>query len=222
MAKIDSYFTTPGIAVHPWLNEPDFKWNDKGLLHTKLILDGNIPAVQALKVKVEEQAAQAFADAVKDLTPAERKKWKLYTGIEEELDDESGEPTGNLIFNFKRNHTIKVDGEEIKHYVKIADSDGETIPREDAPRIFNGSTLTVGFSPRAIKVASTKTAGVRLDPFAVQIVKLAAGRGGRIFGKVASEPDDDGDNYVFKRKPAEAPKSDQTDDSGDGDSSDYA
>lgn len=206
MARPDSYQTPAGIAVHPWINKADTKFNDNGVFHTKLILDGALPEVQTLMAKITEKATERFAELTKDLTPAERKKWKLHTSFEPETDDE-GEETGRIIFTFKRNWKVRIDGEEKELHVSVYDSMGDDLPGDDIPAIYNGSIIGVAFTMRDVKVPGTKVAGVKLDFFGVQIVKLSQGNRGSVFGRVNQDPDEtEPTGYVYKARDKSEPK----------------
>lgn len=216
MARPDSYQFPAGIAIHPWINKADTKFNVNGVFHTKYICDAALPEVQTIMAKVKEKAEERFAFITKDLTPAERKKWKVYVPYEDELDDQTGEPTGRVVFNLKRNWKVKIDGEEKELRVSVYDSKGEAIPEGSEPAIFGGTELSAYCTMRDVKVPGTKQAGVKLDMFAVQVIKLSKGSGRKLFGAVEHDPDEieNDEGYVFKAaapraaKPAEAPAED--------------
>lgn len=227
MARPDSYETPVGISIHPWINKPDTKFNTNGVFHTKVVFDKSLPEVATLIAKIEEKAQERYDFLTKDLTPAERKKWKRYAPVEDELDDQTGEPTGRVILTFKRNHKIKIaaTGEEKELEVYVYDSLGNDIPGDDKPAIFGGTTMKVLFTFRDVKVPGTKNAGVKLDFFAVQIDQLSKGRGRSIGAINGDDPDSASTSgYVYRAgdKNSSAAKSssqsEQRDDEGeDGD-----
>lgn len=186
------YKTSPfGVAVHPWLNKPDTKFaaGGAGVYQTGLRLEG----AEALKFKEEITAAAdaAFAELTEELTPGERKKWSVYYPFEEEEDD-AGNPTGAIVFDFKQNAEIRLkDGTTKRVQIGLQDSAGNDITKP----IFGGSTIRLMYSTRAIPMKSNKQAGVRLDFSMAQVLKLVQGGGGRGFGKVdggyVDEPDAD-------------------------------
>jgi len=220
MARPNAYESPAGLADHPWINKPDTKYNANGVFKTGLYLDGSEVETQNLLALIDEQAEAQFKEQTKGLSAAELKKWKVYKPYEEELDDETGEPTGRVMVTFKRNYKITVNGEDKYLRVSIYDADGNVPPEDDEPAIFGGSTLQVAFTFRPVKVPGTKQAGVKLDMFAVRVIKLKRGGGG--FQWSGSVPDADeggGERYVYKPKAERqaAPKKDSADE-GEGES----
>lgn len=184
------YKTSPfGVAVHPWLNKPDTKFNADGLFQTGLRLEG--AEALAFKEQIDTAAQAAFDEITEEMTAGERKKWSVYRPYTEEEDD-NGNPTGAIVFDFKQNATIKLKSGEVKKVeIGLQDSAGNDINKP----IFGGSTIRLMYSTRAIPMKSLKQAGVRLDFSMAQVLKLVKGTGGRGFGKVeggyVDEPDAD-------------------------------
>ena len=180
MAK--TYYDSPfGIARYPWVNKPDVKFNDDGLYKIGLILEG--ADAEKLRERVDREVEAAFNEKTADLTPGERKKWKTYVPYEVEEDDQ-GNPTGRVIFDFKQNAKIRLKSGEVKE-VKIGLYD--STDKEMHKPVFGGSEVRVRYSFRAIAVAGTKQAGVRLDFSMVQVRKLSSGTGGRGFGSTVED-----------------------------------
>lgn len=200
-----TYYTSPfGTVEHPWINKPDTKYNDDGVFKCPLWVEG--PEAIALAETVTEASDQALAEYVqkqmdqKKMTAGEAKKWSAYYPFEHE-EDESGNRTGRILFDFKQNATIRLrDGTTKKITVGIYDADDKAMT---AP-IFSGTKLRVRYSLRPIPIVSAKEVGVRLDFASVQVIELVAasgrgsGRGG--FGSVEggyvtgdTEADSDGD-----------------------------
>lgn len=194
MSKKTTYRISPfGTGIHLHLNKPDDKFG---------------PPVYKGKLKLEGQAAEDFAAIIdadakaafeeyfetgegKDMTPGQRKKVTLYTPYDREEDDE-GNPTGAILFEFKQNAKIKLKDGTVKDIpMPIHDS------KDVATRalVFGGSTIRFMYAPRLIKVPATNQVGVRLDFAKVQVRKLAdrsAGGGG--FG-VDEEGEFDGGGF---------------------------
>lgn len=170
-----------GEAIHPHLMVADTKFNANGLFHLGLKVTGK--AAEKYRAEVDEAAQAAFEDFFengdgKDMKPADRKKWEVYVPYSVEEDDE-GNPTGAIIFDYKQNATIHLRDGTVKN-VKIAikDASGE---RDVAQDPGNGSILRVRFSMRPIPMKSLKQVGVRLDFAAVQVKELkpkGSGSGG--------------------------------------------
>ncbi|GJE18730.1 hypothetical protein [Methylobacterium marchantiae] len=171
-------FSPFGEAIHPWVNKPDTKFNDDGVYKMGLRVSGD----DAIKLAAEIRAAsEAYLEEVTaEMTPGERKKWTLYVPFKEEEDD-NGNPTGAIVFDFKQNAKIKLKSGGIKE-VKMNLVDGNGVASSKA--IFGDSTVRTQFALRDIKMTSGKQAGVRLDFCGVQWTKLGTGSAGGGFGKV--------------------------------------
>lgn len=173
------FFVSPfGEFINPWFTKADTKFNADGLFHSEL----KIPTAgtESFVSRVEAAAGEALAKHVEKMTPGEAKKWKLYSPIKPEEDTE-GNPTGNLLVDFKQNAKINLKSGEVKD-VKIE-------LRDSKDNIFNGSIWSgslgrIMFTMRPIVMTSTKQVGVRLDFFKVQVTKLVKGGSGAGFGAV--------------------------------------
>lgn len=162
--------------VGTWINKADIKFNEAGVFKSPILVTGT--DALRFKEKVDVAAQAYFEEQTEEMTPGERKKWNLYVPYEEVEDDE-GNPTGGIVFDFKQNATIRLrDGTE--KAVKIAVKDSKNADLDKA--IFPGTVLRTMFAFRGIKVAGTKQLGVRMDFAAVQIFKLSEGRGSGSFG----------------------------------------
>lgn len=178
------YLTSPpGEAVHPWVNKPDTKFappGTAGVFKTGLKLSGAAAEKLAEEVDQEAQAAfDAYAEE-KGFTAGEKKKWSVYKPYER-LEDDDGNPTGEIVFDFKQNASIKMrSGEEIEVKIAIKDSKNNDIKKP----VFSGSTIRVRYSFRPIPMMSLKQVGVRLDFAAIQVIKMAdRTQGGGGFGE---------------------------------------
>lgn len=199
MAK---YQPTPELEFqHPWINKPDTKYNDDGLYHVDGIGSDSDEDVMALKALIDEATDKAWDEMTAEMAPKEVKQYGRVYPYEIDEDDD-GNPTGYIKFGFKQNAQIKTP-KGVKHIkIEIRDADDEVV---DVP-VFGGTLGRIMFSMRAIKVASSKKIGVRLDFAKVQLIKLAEGSGGGGFGKVeggykgtpkgaSSQDEGDGDDY---------------------------
>lgn len=197
----NAFETFAGLSLHTWIDRPDTKFNADGLYKTKLIGDLADPKVAAFKQKVDDAAAAALEDETKDLTPGQKKKWEPYLPYTLETDDTTGEDTGRIIFEFKRNAkvTLRATGEVKELSVAVYDSKGK--PVLPPPPIYSGSTIKVVGNFRPIKIAATNKAGVRMDFFAVKVLKMQKGKGDSPFsddevadGWEANEADNSADH----------------------------
>lgn len=199
-------FSPFGVAVHPWVNKPDVKFNADGVFKTGLRVTG--PEAVTFKEAIDKAAEEAFAEFMTQfeeagMKPAERKKWALYVPYEAEEDDD-GNPTGAIVFDFKQNAKIKLKDGTVKE-VSIAIKDAKNNDMHKA--VFPGSIIRTMFAFRPIKMTSAKEAGVRMDFCAVQVKQLAKGSGGGAnFGEV--------EGYVEEDDESPAPHFSETKDSG--------
>lgn len=180
MANPTGFETPAGLSKHTWVDRPDTKFDTDGLFKTKLVGDLSNPKIVALRAKIDAAAQAAFDEELKDLTPGQRKKWQVYLPYTLE-EDEEGNETGRIVFEFKRNAkvTIRKTGEVKELSVAVYDSAGNAV--KPAPAIYGGSTIKVMGSFRPIKISATQKAGVRMDFFAVKVLKMSQGAGGNPF-----------------------------------------
>lgn len=157
--------------VGTWINKPDTKFNEAGVFKSPILVEGT-DAIR-FKEKVDAAAEAYFEEQTAEMTAGERKKWKLYVPYEEVEDDE-GNPTGAIRFDFKQNATIKLrSGEEKAVQIAVKDSKNKDLVGKP---IFPGTILRTMFAFRGIKIAGTKELGVRMDFAAVQVFKLGEGK----------------------------------------------
>lgn len=189
-----------GPFVHPHLNRPDTKFNADGLFKVGLRLEGEVAEkLAALWDKEAEAAFQAWAEDEKQggkLTPGERKKWEGFKPYTREEDDD-GNPTGAILFNFRQNAKIKLKDGTVKDIdIALYDATGKGKVTKD---IWGGSRGRINYSLRPIVMTSAKQVGVRADFGRVQVIELrSAGSGGEGgFGAVDGGYEDDGDTGSF-------------------------
>lgn len=198
MAK--KYQDSPfGEADYPHLNKPDAKFNaDNPLWKTGLKLAD--AEAQKFREAIDAEAQAAFNEYMENgegskLTPGERKKWDVYKPYSV-VEDEDGNPTDDVVFEFKQNSRIKT-AEGVKHIqIALYDASGKELPRDPDTKLVKklirgGSTIRVRYGFRVIVMKSQKLVGVRLDFSMVQVQKFATGNGGAGFGAVEGDTVDD-------------------------------
>ena len=164
-------FPSPiGTFVHPWITKADTKFNADGLFHSDL--DVSAEAASNTMEAIRGAAEAALAEHTDKMSPAQAKKWSVYLPFEELEDEETGEPTGTVRFQFKQNAKIKTRDGNVKQ-VSIEVRDGAdkvvSIP------VFNGDKGRIMFSMRPIVIAQSMKAGVRLDFYKVQVTEKGSG-----------------------------------------------
>ena len=168
--------TTPvGVAVFPWLNAPDTKFDSqrqKGgeyLVDLRLSEEDSAPLVERLEGLRTEGIAVKNAEQKelkkKPFKPYSNKPWAP-------VEDEEGNPTGVTLFKFKRGaQWTDREGEIRKNTIKFVDSQGQGITNL-TDVIGRGSLISVCF--RARGWASPLGISVALDIVAVQIKEMNA------------------------------------------------
>jgi hypothetical protein len=184
-AKLERITTPAGKALWPWLSSPDTKFKSEGIYKVDLV----IPKGECLELceRLNEASKAAQAAAVKDAkTPLAKKSITVAEPYTDEV-DESGEPTGNIVFKFKTNASFTGrDGQVVKVAPKAFDAAAKEIPM---PNVYSGSRLRVSFSPFPYHNPATRQAGISLRLHGVQILDLVTGGRGDAasygFGEVA-------------------------------------
>lgn len=173
MSSNTVYYNSPfGLAVHPWLNKPDTKYNtDGGVFKLGLVLSG--AEAQAMKERVDAASAaslERYFEEKKLTKPSDRKKWSTYVPYVAEEDD-AGNPTGFIEFKFKQNAKLKLKDGTIKELsISILDASGKKNIRKP---VFGGSELRVNYTMRDIVMGTSFMVGVQLAFGRVQVKKLA-------------------------------------------------
>lgn len=183
-------FSPFGIAIHPWLNKPDTKFDAEGVYKVDLRMSGApaqkfMEGVKAASDAALEEYLQKQQDAGK-MTKGEAKKWTAYYPFEVEEDAE-GNPTGDIIFSFKQNAKIKLKDGTVKDISMVI---RDAKDKEMHKPVFGGSELRTMYSMRPIPMTSLKQAGVRLDFAAVQVKSLKTSGNGPTFGEVDGYAED--------------------------------
>ena len=177
-------FTTPrGVFKYPALNKPDYG-NEQfpkpnGEYKVQLILSE--AEAQPLIEKLQPLYDAAIAEGkekFKELKVEARKKLGKVTENDlyaTEYDQETEEPTGNLIFKF----TMQASGENKKkerweRKPALFDAKGKPLPK-NAPAIWGGTEGKVSFEASPYFIPGTGAAGLKLRLQAVQVLELVTG-----------------------------------------------
>ena len=173
--------TSPeGAAIWPALQTPtNFKGEGPLAYETKIRLDPAAPGVAEFIEALEAAHAQGKQDIneqrarfnEKPLSAAQLKKESSRPWTDE-LDKDTGEPTGNLTVKAKLKAERKVRGEMISQRPALFDGAGNAFP-VDTP-VWSGSTVRLSVEPRPYYVPAIGY-GVSLQLKAVQILKVVNG-----------------------------------------------
>lgn len=162
MEKNPRYVTPTGIAMYPWLNKPDTKFDPDGLYHVNLKFEKESPELEFLLKDLEKMLDDYYQAACENPKYAKFKSKIQKADIFEE-DDE-----GCKVLKFKQKAVIKSVKGTFNAKIALFDSKGK--PSKDT--VGGGSQIKVCFSAIPYFVPSTKTVGLTLRPVAVQIISL--------------------------------------------------
>ena len=157
----DTRFSTPiGTAVYPRLKTPDTKFDELGIYKADIA----IPLVDAEPLMAQLQALHK-AHTGKAAAVADNTMWTVEN-------DDSGQPTGRVIFKLRVKNRLNKKGELWDRRPKLFDA--ALKPVDVNP--WGGSKLVVSFDVYEW-IAGVKK-GVSLQPVGVQIIELVSGEGG--------------------------------------------
>lgn len=167
-----------GEAIYPHLNKPDTKFDERGTggeFKVDLAIDGDKGGEELFNV-VSAASQEAFDNWMADekggakLPKLKRDEFKVYCPARPERDENTGEPTGRYIFDFRQNAKIKLkDGTFKAITVGLWGSTGKDAVTRG---IWSGSIIRVRYALRAIPMPGLKQVGVRLDFASVQVRKF--------------------------------------------------
>lgn len=177
------YITTPpGIAVYPWLNRPDTKFDATkgGSYHVKLRMP--IESLAKTMEQLDALAEQAFNDAKETIKSEKKNKWaeklkKLSRFVPYSIIlDDDGNETDQVEIGAKMHAIVSIPNKDpFTQKPTIFDAAGKELTK--APAIYGGSTLKFNAVVTTFHNAATDQAGVSLRLRAVQIIKLVSGGG---------------------------------------------
>ena len=180
--------TSPkGQAKYPWITKPNTRFNAAGDYCIDLI----VPAEECTEFcnLLDETMKECFAEATEGMKPAKAKTVKIHPPYSMELDEETGEETGNVVFKFKQAATFtNTKGETVNVTIGLFDAGGEKITSPVA--IGNGSTVRVAGVMR--KAIAQNICYVSLKLKAVKILELVEYSGGGNASSYGFDGDDGG------------------------------
>jgi len=181
------YVSPAGEAVYPYVNKADTAdiagKPQRPAFKTGLRLpeDSEAGTIQGGKAVPEtlRQLIDRLVDEAwdeHDIPPKYKKVAEKAYPYDEEV-DASGEPTGNLLFKFKQNESIKMpSGEIVKLKIALFDAKKQKV----TANVGGGSRIKVAFTHRPYGMVSGKqyNVGISLDFSAVQVLELVEFGGG--------------------------------------------
>ena len=185
MAKRNDYpqIITPKLEV-AWaqLNEPDFEYKPEGEFHVRGRPDTSDPLYDKLVETATKVRDDFFAEQKAELTAQKKGALanKLHTVdvVKEEIDRESGEPTGNMTIRSGMKHRIEIKngpktGQTFEKRPDFFDARGVRL--KNPPKIGSGSVLKLGIRIVPYLIAKDGEVGVSYQLNGVQIIKLVSG-----------------------------------------------
>ena len=194
--KPTRYKTPLGIAKYPYLTTPD-NFKDQLKWKVNVVVDPTDPEWQAHKDLIDSLVDDAFQEKVAELKGKAKKETRKYYPYDDEYDPETGEPTGNLVFKFRRPaaYVCKKTGDLKSINIGRVDAKGKPISVEDLGNPGNGTTLRIAWEPYGFHSPAGKNAGITLRIASVQFVKVEQFNGDTAWEPYESE-DDSGEASV--------------------------
>ncbi len=156
-----TFTTNKGVAYYPYISAPDTKFDETGHYKVNLCLSKEEakPATDLIQGEI-----LAGIKAMKEAKPSKQIK-QAPLPYHNELDDETGEPTGNVIIKFKSKAAYKP---------AVFDAKGSMMAKHN---IYGGSVVKVNGSA-AFYDSPSIGAGVTLRLRAVQVIEYVEGSSG--------------------------------------------
>ena len=180
-------FTTPkGIAVFPWLDKPDTKFNPEGKYRVDLKLSAEDG--EALNAKLQPIFDKVVKAAEKN--PKTKGKRLKINDYYKRVVDDNGDETGEWLFSFKMTASgVRKDGTKWAMQPDLYDAAGQKLTSP----VWGGSIIKVGFE--VTEYDKPIGVGISLRLNAVQVIKLVTSgqRDASMHGFVDESEDEDSD-----------------------------
>lgn len=171
--------TPAGVAKFANISKPKLNFKKTGEEYSVDLVFEPTPEIEAFQAQLVALAEASKDEAIKNAKSAVEKKkigqYRLYLPIEDELDKETGEPTGKLLLKAKNSASFVKDGVEQKRSLPVFDAKGKPAPGLNIGR---GSTLKVSVVPNGFTNPAADKYGVSLWLKAVQVINLVEYGGG--------------------------------------------
>jgi hypothetical protein len=174
--------TPKGVAIFPAVAEPDYKFKDDGEYHVRLRLAPDAEGLDEIVAQAEAIRDEAFEAKKAELEKAKKgallKQLTKADIIREEVDQETGEPTGFVILRAALTAKVNIKngwraGESFEKKPDVFDARGTRL--KNVPKVGSGSELKLAVVPMDYETDGGKVIGTRFELQAVQIIKLVTG-----------------------------------------------
>lgn len=169
--------------------EPNTRFKEEGEYSADIILSPEDPGVEDFIETLRGLAQAKFDEVQGTLSGRKAQDLRIHLPFDDEVDRESGEPTGNYVVKFRKKASGKNrDGEVWRSKLPVYNADGT--PYEGLEP-WGGSVIQVSAEPNAWYMNATGKAGVSLKLKAVRLLEVRTGGGGNSaedFGFEVSAP----------------------------------
>ncbi len=174
--------TTPkGRFKYPHLVQADTEFDAAGRFHVQLVVPEEDAAPLIRKLAPEHKEAIAAARLEYEaMSEKARKKIVFNPQDFYEAEEETGEPTGNVIVKFGTKATLKVkdrlgNEQTVQRVIPIYDAKGQRISGDTELSIWGGTLGKVSFFTLPYFIPGSGLAGLTLRLAAVQVIELVSG-----------------------------------------------
>jgi len=138
-----------------------------------------VPPDADLIKEIDAAVDNAWDTLLTKLKPKARKSAKKFYPYEEEFDKDTEEETGNMLVTFRANESFKDKdtGEKIMINLKIKDSEGNMLEREDYPRVRIGADVQCVYTIFPFANPSTGDVGVSLRLQGLNLMDATGSKG---------------------------------------------
>lgn len=174
--------TPAGIAIWPALDAPDYKFKEDGEYHARLRFSPDAEGLAEIIGQAEAIRDEAYdakkAQLTKEKKGALLKELNKAPVVTEEIDSETGDPTGFVILRAKLTAKVNIKngpkaGTSFDKKPDVFDARGKQL--KHPPRVGSGSTLKLAITPMDYFMAKGATVGISFELNAAQIIKLIVG-----------------------------------------------
>ena len=173
MAQSKNSVSPKGYALFANLNEADTKFDNNGVYKITLKAHQSDPKVQDFIEQINSLVNAAYDEAIEKLPPRKARELKCHYPYRYEEDDDTGEYTGYVLFNFKRKASGETKSGKAWSLPLIPIYD--TKKKQVYPDIGNNSIVKVAYSTYNYHVAAQSMTGITLKLMGVQLIDLVPG-----------------------------------------------
>ena len=211
LRKLPQHHTPRAEVTMSFLTTPSTEFNEDGVYTVKIRLKAEDKACKKLIKLIEDARKEAYDKATEVLG----KKVKMAEPSYKAEEDDDGNETGYVLFNFKRNATYRNKNDELKPIkLPFFDTAGQSLDPKEL-EIWGGSIVALAFKLKPFYVASLGC-GVTHRLEAVQVVKAVSGG-----NKTAEEYGFECEETDEEDEATEDTAAEDTADSGEEDAGDY-